>query len=74
GSSGSGNMASHFVPNQARPGGGNTGPVSKGVGSSGLRCFNYGKPGHRQSECNKAGKRHLFADHGEWKDDGAVDD
>ncbi|GJR80379.1 putative nucleotidyltransferase, ribonuclease H [Tanacetum coccineum] len=74
GSSGSGNVASRFVPNQARPGSGNTGPVSKGVGSSGLKCFNCGEPGHRQSECKKAGKRHLFADPEEWEDDGAVDD
>ncbi|GKB69385.1 hypothetical protein Tco_0930797 [Tanacetum coccineum] len=31
GSSSSGNVASRFVPNQARPGGGNTGLVSKGL-------------------------------------------
>ncbi|GKC42023.1 hypothetical protein Tco_1059745 [Tanacetum coccineum] len=55
GSSGSGNMASRFVPNQTRPGGGNTGPVSKGVGSSGLRCFNRGETGHRQSKSKKIG-------------------
>ncbi|GJS83514.1 putative reverse transcriptase domain-containing protein [Tanacetum coccineum] len=35
---------------RAKVGGGNTGPVSKGVGSSGLKCFNCGEPGHRQSE------------------------
>ncbi|GJX84445.1 reverse transcriptase domain-containing protein [Tanacetum coccineum] len=58
----------------ARPGGGNTRLVSKGVGSSDLKCFNYGKPGHRQSECKKTRKRHLFADPEEWEDDGAVDD
>ncbi|GJZ14188.1 putative nucleotidyltransferase, ribonuclease H [Tanacetum coccineum] len=50
GSSGSGNVTSRFVPNQTKVGGGNTGPVSKGVGSSGLKCFNCGEPGHRQSE------------------------
>ncbi|PWA56672.1 reverse transcriptase domain-containing protein [Artemisia annua] len=62
GSSGSGNVTSRFVPNQAKQGSSNTGPVSKGVGSSTLKCFNCGEPGHRQSECKKAGKRHLFAD------------
>ncbi|GJX82564.1 putative reverse transcriptase domain-containing protein, partial [Tanacetum coccineum] len=46
-------------------GGGNTGPVYKGVGSSGLKCFNCGEPGHRQSECKKVGKRHLFDDYEE---------
>ncbi|GJU98204.1 hypothetical protein Tco_1327475 [Tanacetum coccineum] len=34
GSSGSGNVTSRFVPNQTKVGGGNIGPVSKGVGSS----------------------------------------
>ncbi|GJU23735.1 reverse transcriptase domain-containing protein [Tanacetum coccineum] len=73
GSSGSGNVTSRFVPNQTKVGGGNTGPVSKGVGSSGLKCFNCGEPGHRQSECKKAEKRHLFADE-EWEDEGVTDD
>ncbi|GKC98511.1 putative reverse transcriptase domain-containing protein [Tanacetum coccineum] len=73
GSSGSGNVTSQFVPNQTKVGGGNIGPVSKGVGSSGLKFFNYGEHGHRQSECKKAGKRHLFADE-EWEDDGMADD
>nr|GEZ04291.1 putative reverse transcriptase domain-containing protein [Tanacetum cinerariifolium] len=50
GSFGLGNEAYRFVPNQARSSGGNTGPVSKGVASSGLKCFKYGEPGHRQSE------------------------
>ncbi|GJZ15852.1 putative reverse transcriptase domain-containing protein [Tanacetum coccineum] len=63
GGSGSSNMASHFVPNQARPSGG-----------SGLKCFNCGKPGYRQSECKKAGKRTLFAEHEEWEDDGVAND
>ncbi|GJU41641.1 putative nucleotidyltransferase, ribonuclease H [Tanacetum coccineum] len=44
GSFASGNVTSRFVPNQTKVGGGNTGPVSKGVGSSGLKCFNYGEP------------------------------
>nr|GFA51905.1 hypothetical protein [Tanacetum cinerariifolium]GFA51933.1 hypothetical protein [Tanacetum cinerariifolium] len=73
GSFGLGNMASRFVPNQIEVGGDNTGPVSKGVGSSGLKCFNCGEPGHRQLECKKAGKRHLFVEE-EWKDNGVVDD
>ncbi|GJW19099.1 putative nucleotidyltransferase, ribonuclease H [Tanacetum coccineum] len=60
--SGSGNMASHFAPSQAKASGGNTGLVSRAGGTSGLKCFNCGEPGHRQSECKKAGKRHLFSD------------
>ncbi|GJY12766.1 putative nucleotidyltransferase, ribonuclease H [Tanacetum coccineum] len=72
GSSGSGNVTSQFVPNQTKVGGGNTGPIPKGVGSSGLKCFNCGEPGHRQSECKKAGKRHLFVDE-EWEDNGLAD-
>ncbi|GJY28281.1 putative reverse transcriptase domain-containing protein [Tanacetum coccineum] len=63
GGSGSSNVASHFVPNQAKSGGG-----------SGLKCFNYGKTGHRQSECKKAGKRTLFAEPEEWEDDGVAND
>ncbi|GKD51620.1 putative nucleotidyltransferase, ribonuclease H [Tanacetum coccineum] len=73
GSSGSGNVTSRFVPNQTKVGGGNNGSVSKGVGSSGLKCFNCGEPGHRQSKCKKAGKRHLFVDE-EWEDNGVADD
>nr|GFB32780.1 reverse transcriptase domain-containing protein [Tanacetum cinerariifolium] len=34
----------------------------KATGSSGLKCFNCGEHGHRQSECKKAEKRRLFAD------------
>ncbi|GKB42763.1 putative reverse transcriptase domain-containing protein [Tanacetum coccineum] len=56
------NMASHFAPSQAKAGGGNTGLVSRASGTSGLKCFNCGEPGHRQSKCKKAGKRHLFSD------------
>ncbi|GJY28283.1 putative nucleotidyltransferase, ribonuclease H [Tanacetum coccineum] len=63
GGSCSSNVASHFVPNQAKSGGG-----------SGLKCFNYGKTGHRQSECKKAGKRTLFAEPEEWEDDGVAND
>ncbi|GKD63194.1 hypothetical protein Tco_1305302 [Tanacetum coccineum] len=62
GASGSGNVASRFAPSQAKEGGGNTRPVSRASGSSGLKCFNRSEPGHTQSECKKAGKRHLFAD------------
>nr|GEU48977.1 hypothetical protein [Tanacetum cinerariifolium] len=74
GVSGLGNAVSRFAPNQAKAGGGNTGPVSKVSGSSGLKCFNYGEPGHRQSECKKAGKRHLFADPENNDDDVAYGD
>ncbi|GJT47446.1 reverse transcriptase domain-containing protein, partial [Tanacetum coccineum] len=56
------NMASHFSPSQAKAGGGNTGLVSRASGTSGLKCFNCGERGHRQSKCKKAGKRHLFSD------------
>ncbi|GJX21482.1 reverse transcriptase domain-containing protein [Tanacetum coccineum] len=63
GGSSSSNVASHFVPNQAKPGGG-----------SGLKCFNCGETGHRQSECKKAGKRTLFAEPEEWEDDGVAND
>ncbi|GJW84129.1 putative reverse transcriptase domain-containing protein [Tanacetum coccineum] len=73
GSYGSGNVTSQFVPNQTKVGGGNTRPISKGVGSSGLKCFNCGEPSHRQSECKNAGKRHLFIDE-EWEDNGVADD
>nr|GEX68990.1 hypothetical protein [Tanacetum cinerariifolium] len=48
--------------NAAKAGGGNIGPVPKATSSSGLKCFNCDEPGHRQSECNKAEKRHLFVD------------
>ncbi|GKC36081.1 putative reverse transcriptase domain-containing protein, partial [Tanacetum coccineum] len=48
-------------------------PISKGVESSGLKCFNCGEPGYRQSECKKAGKRHLFANE-EWEDNGVAND
>ncbi|GJV96777.1 putative nucleotidyltransferase, ribonuclease H [Tanacetum coccineum] len=70
---GSGNVASRFAPSQAKAGGGNIGPVSRANGSSGLKCFNCGEPGHRQSECKKAGKRHLFADP-EGDDDAAYEE
>nr|GEY58687.1 hypothetical protein [Tanacetum cinerariifolium] len=39
----------------------------------GLKCFNCGEPGHRQSEYKKAGKRYLFADE-EWEDKGVRGD
>ncbi|GKA13150.1 putative nucleotidyltransferase, ribonuclease H [Tanacetum coccineum] len=58
---------------EAKVGGGNTRPVSKAKGSSGLKCFNCGEPGHRQSECKKAVKRHLFAD-SEGDDDAAYEE
>nr|GEX89364.1 putative reverse transcriptase domain-containing protein [Tanacetum cinerariifolium] len=62
GASGLGNATSRFVPNQTKVVSGNTGPVSKGVGGSNLKCFNCGEPGHRQSECKMAGKKTLFID------------
>ncbi|GJZ24816.1 putative reverse transcriptase domain-containing protein [Tanacetum coccineum] len=43
GSFGSGNVTSQFVPNQTKVGGGNTGLVSKGVGSSGLNALTVDK-------------------------------
>ncbi|GJV56718.1 hypothetical protein Tco_1457723, partial [Tanacetum coccineum] len=48
GASGSGNVESHFVPRQAKAGGGNTGPVSRASGSSGLKCFNCGEPAYEE--------------------------
>nr|GEU37485.1 transposon Ty3-I Gag-Pol polyprotein [Tanacetum cinerariifolium] len=72
--SGSGNAVSRFAPNQAKAGGGNTGPAFKVTDSSGLKCFNCGEPVHRQSECKKAGKRHLFADPENSDDDFAYGD
>ncbi|GJY14437.1 putative reverse transcriptase domain-containing protein [Tanacetum coccineum] len=67
GASGSGNVASRFAPSQAKACGGNTGPVSRASGSSGLKCFNCGEPGHRQ-ECKKAGRSCLTlkADGDDW--------
>ncbi|GJX32580.1 putative nucleotidyltransferase, ribonuclease H [Tanacetum coccineum] len=73
GDSGSGNVASRFIPSLAKAGGGNTGPVSRASGSSGLKCFNCGKPGLRQSECKKAGKRHVFAN-SKGSDDAAYEE
>nr|GEX17294.1 hypothetical protein [Tanacetum cinerariifolium] len=61
GASGFGNVVFCFSPNQANAGGGNIGPVPKETGSSGLKCFNCGESGHRQSLCKKAGKRQLLA-------------
>ncbi|GJZ54739.1 putative nucleotidyltransferase, ribonuclease H [Tanacetum coccineum] len=73
GASRSGNVASRFAPSQAKAGGGNTGPATRAGGSSGLKCFNCGELGYRQSECKKAGKRHLFADL-EGDDDAAYEE
>ncbi|GKA94504.1 putative reverse transcriptase domain-containing protein [Tanacetum coccineum] len=60
GASSLGNVASCFAPSQTKAGGGNTGPVSRASGSSWLKYFNCDEPGHRQSKCKKADKRHLF--------------
>nr|GEV00955.1 hypothetical protein [Tanacetum cinerariifolium] len=68
------NAISRFAPNQAKAGGGNTRPVPKAAGSNGLKCFNCGEHGHRQSECKKVGKRHLFVDPEDNDDDVAYDD
>ncbi|GKF55373.1 putative reverse transcriptase domain-containing protein, partial [Tanacetum coccineum] len=73
GASGLGNMVSRFAPSQAKAGGGNTGPLSNASDSNGLKCFNCCEPGHRQSECKKAGKRHLFS-HPEGDDDAAYEE
>ncbi|XP_022040589.1 uncharacterized protein LOC110943141 [Helianthus annuus] len=72
GSSGSGNVASRFVPNQAKPGGGAVGSSSEGAGTSSMKCFNCGEMGHRQAECKKAGKRHLYNEPDGWEDDDEV--
>ncbi|GJU20386.1 putative reverse transcriptase domain-containing protein [Tanacetum coccineum] len=53
--------------------GSSSSPAITASGSSGLKCFNCGEPGHRQSECTKAGKRHLFADL-EGDDDAAYEE
>ncbi|GJZ36603.1 putative reverse transcriptase domain-containing protein [Tanacetum coccineum] len=71
--SGSGNLASCSAPSQAKVSGDNTGPVSRASGSSGLKCFNCGESGHRQSECKKIGKRILFANP-EGDDDAAYEE
>ncbi|XP_021971897.1 uncharacterized protein LOC110867063 [Helianthus annuus] len=62
GNVGSGSGAPRGGPSQPRLGVNNTGPTSKGASSSGSRCFNCGETGHRQAECKRAGKRHLFAE------------
>ncbi|GJR73904.1 putative nucleotidyltransferase, ribonuclease H [Tanacetum coccineum] len=54
GASGLGNVASRFSPSQVKAGGGNTGPVSRASGSSGLKCFNCGEPVYdEEPECEK---------------------
>ncbi|XP_035838339.1 uncharacterized protein LOC110896240 [Helianthus annuus] len=72
GSSGSGNVASRFVPNQAKPAGGASGSSSKGAGTINMKCFNCGETGHRQAECKRAEKRHLFNEPDGWEDDDEV--
>ncbi|KAI3505911.1 hypothetical protein L1887_28248 [Cichorium endivia] len=71
GSSGSGTMVPRFTPSQQKPGGSSAGPTPKGASTSGLKCFNCGETGHRQSECKRAGKRHLFTEAEGWQDEGA---
>ncbi|KAI3700067.1 hypothetical protein L2E82_44682 [Cichorium intybus] len=71
GSSGSCNMVPRFMPNQQKPRGSSVAPTPKGASTSGLKCFNCGETGHRQSECKKAGKRHLLAEAEGWQDEDA---
>ncbi|KAJ8619599.1 hypothetical protein MRB53_028128 [Persea americana] len=39
--------------------------------NSGIKCFGSGETGHRRSECKKTGKRALFADTDDDKEDDA---
>ncbi|KAI3526019.1 hypothetical protein L1887_05170 [Cichorium endivia] len=71
GSSGSGTMVPRFTPSQQKPRGSSAGPTPKGASTSGLKCFNCGETGHRQSECKTAGKRHLFTEAEGWQGEGA---
>nr|GEV80274.1 reverse transcriptase domain-containing protein [Tanacetum cinerariifolium] len=71
GVSGSGNAVSRFAPTQAKAGGGNTGPVPKATGSSRLKCFNCGEPGHRQSEY-VFNVKHLLPYHGNSSNEDSV--
>ncbi|GJS53272.1 reverse transcriptase domain-containing protein [Tanacetum coccineum] len=58
----------------ARQSDGNIGPVSKRVLSSILKCLNCDEHGHRQSECKKTQKRHLFVDPDEWEVNDVADE
>ena len=75
-SSGSGvNRAGPGVAGSGVAGSNNTGrfnrPSASGASSSGIKCFNCGETGHRQSECKKAGKRPaLFVENDGEEDDG----
>ncbi|XP_076901793.1 uncharacterized protein LOC143556338 [Bidens hawaiensis] len=62
GNSGSGSGGPRVVPSQQRSGANNTGSTSKGASSSGVKCFKCGETGHRQVDCNQAGKRHLLVE------------
>nr|KAJ0227009.1 hypothetical protein LSAT_V11C100042370 [Lactuca sativa] len=71
GSPGTGGMVSRVVPNQSRSTSNSVGPTPRTTVSSSLKCFSCGETGHRQSECKKVGKRHLFAEQDDWQNDDA---
>lgn len=71
GSPGTGGMVPRVVPNQQRPTSNSVGPNPRTTVSSSLKCFSCGETGHRQSECKKVGKRHLFAEQDDWQNDDA---
>nr|KAJ0218923.1 hypothetical protein LSAT_V11C300143610 [Lactuca sativa] len=71
GSPGTGGMVPRVVPNQQRPTSNSVGPNPRTIVSSSLKCFSCGETGHRQSECKKVGKRHLFAEQDDWQNDDA---
>nr|KAJ0213789.1 hypothetical protein LSAT_V11C400214880 [Lactuca sativa] len=71
GSPGTAGMVPRVVPNQQRPTSNSVGPNPRTTVSSILKCFSCGKTGHRQSECKKVGKRHLFVEQDDWQDDDA---
>ncbi|XP_052626904.1 uncharacterized protein LOC111883152 [Lactuca sativa] len=71
GSSGTGGMVPRVFPNQQRPTSNNVVPNPGTTISSSLKCFSCGQTGHRQLECKKVGKRHLFAEKADWQNDDA---
>nr|KAJ0225478.1 hypothetical protein LSAT_V11C100042380 [Lactuca sativa] len=71
GSPGTGGMVSRVVPNQQRPTSNSVGPNPRTTVSSSLKCYSCGEKGHRQSECKKVGKRHLFVEQDDWQNDDA---
>nr|KAJ0217138.1 hypothetical protein LSAT_V11C300143600 [Lactuca sativa] len=71
GSPGTGCMVPRVVPNQQRPTSNSVGPNPRTTVSSSLKCFSCGETGHRQPECKKVRKRHLFAEQDDWQNDDA---